>query len=186
MADRLTQLQICLDQLVEQFNATVNYVNTNSESALLDEDPNSIINIAANAPLPGQQQGQQGQQQSSQPQQSPQSQPQQSANGSGKQTVSNHASVAAQAEAEANFENTLNELSTDIILKSRQISMLIDSLPGIGVSPTSQLKIIEDLGEDLKNIEQERIKKIEEKDKLLKWCESLITEVATGIAESRR
>ncbi|KAK6198600.1 mediator of RNA polymerase II transcription subunit 21 [Scheffersomyces amazonensis] len=182
MADRLTQLQICLDQLVEQFNATVNYVNSNSEPALLDDEPNSIINIAANAPLPGQQQPQ------SQQKQSPDSQLQQSANGSGKQTAtnSNHVSVAAQADNEANFENTLNELATDIILKSRQITMLIDSLPGIGVSPASQLKIIDGLTQELRDIEQERIRKIQEKDKLLKWCESLITEVATGIAESRR
>ena len=52
MADRLTQLQICLDQLVEQFNATVNYVNNNSDPGMLDEDEASVINIAANAPVP--------------------------------------------------------------------------------------------------------------------------------------
>lgn len=121
MADRLTQLQVCLDQLVGQFNATVNYVNTNCENALLDEDPSSFANIAANAPMPGQQA----------------QQAQGSGGGSNKQTnpgntVSNHPS--AKAEAESNFENTINELSTDIILKSRQIKMLIDALPGIGVS----------------------------------------------------
>lgn len=63
--------------------------------------------------------------------------------------------------------------------------MLIDSLPGIGVSPESQLKIIEDLTEELKVVDKERSKKIEEKDMMLKWCESLIIEVAGGIAESR-
>lgn len=92
---------------------------------------------------------------------------------------------SAKAEAESNFENTINELSTDIILKSRQITMLIDSLPGIGVSPESQLNMVEDLAKQLEEVEKERIKKIEEKDKLLKWCESLIVEVATGISESR-
>ncbi|CUM51037.1 unnamed protein product [Debaryomyces tyrocola] len=172
MTDRLTQLQVCLDQLVEQFNATVNYVNTNSEPGLLDEDPSSVSNLAANAPIPGvQQQPSQG-----------------SGGGSNKQTnarnsVSNQPS--AKAEAESNFENTINELSTDIILKSRQITMLIDSLPGIGVSPESQLNMVEDLAKQLEEVEKERIKKIEEKDKLLKWCESLIVEVATGISESR-
>lgn len=172
MTDRLTQLQVCLDQLVEQFNATVNYVNTNSEPGLLDEDPSSFSNLAANAPIPGQQQ---------QPSQG-------SASGSNKQTnagntISNQPS--AKAEAESNFENTINELSTDIILKSRQITMLIDSLPGIGVSPESQLSMVEDLAKQLEKVEQERVKKIEEKDKLLKWCESLIVEVATGISETR-
>ncbi|ABN65489.1 DNA-directed RNA polymerase II holoenzyme and kornberg s mediator [Scheffersomyces stipitis CBS 6054] len=163
MADRLTQLQTCLDQLVEQFNATVNYINTSSEPSLLDEDPTSVSNIAASAPLPANQ-TQQG-----------------STLGSNRQTVS----PSTQAEAESNFENTINELSTDIILKSRQISMLIDSLPGIGVSPESQLKIIDDLSKELQSVEQEQVKKIQEKDKLLKWCESLIVEVATGISETR-
>ncbi|KAK6457405.1 DNA-directed RNA polymerase II holoenzyme and kornberg s mediator [Scheffersomyces xylosifermentans] len=194
MADRLTQLQMCLDQLVEQFNATVNYVNSSSEPAMLDDDPTSVANIAASAPLPGQQQPPQqpqSQTQTAQQQQSPHSPSQSNAqtqqassNGSNKHTVSNHPSV--RAEAESNFENTINELSTDIILKSRQISMLIDSLPGIGVSPESQLKIIEELSEELQQVEQEHVKKIEEKDKLLKWCESLIVEVATGIAETRQ
>ncbi|CUM66697.1 uncharacterized protein PRCAT00004375001 [Priceomyces carsonii] len=169
MADRLTQLQICLDQLVEQFNATVNYVNTNSEPGLLDDDPTSAINLAASAPIPGQQQ-QQG-----------------SGADSNKQTnansVSNHPS--ARAAAETNFDSTINELLTDIILKSRQISMLIDSLPGIGVSPANQLKLIEDLSNNLKDVERERIEKIKEKDALLKWCESLITDVAKGISDTR-
>lgn len=182
MADRLTQLQTCLDQLVEQFNATVNYINTSSEPSLLDEDPTSVSNIAASAPLPGQQnqQNQQNQQLNQQLPAANQTQ-QGSTLGSNRQTVS----PSTQAEAESNFENTINELSTDIILKSRQISMLIDSLPGIGVSPESQLKIIDDLSKELQSVEQEQVKKIQEKDKLLKWCESLIVEVATGISETR-
>ncbi|RKP28562.1 hypothetical protein METBISCDRAFT_29045, partial [Metschnikowia bicuspidata] len=53
MTDRLTQLQACLDQLVAQFNATVNYINIQSEMALLDPDPTSPFNMVANAPLPG-------------------------------------------------------------------------------------------------------------------------------------
>lgn len=196
MADRLTQLQICLDQLVEQFNATVNYVNNNSDPGMLDEDEASVINIAANAPVPGQavptapaanlvpaatqspaqsttQQSPQSAKQQSPAHQSPQS-PDQASPG-----------LNSSASTTSNFNNTIRELSTDIILKSRQISMLIDSLPGIGVSPESQLKIIEDLTEELKVVDKERSKKIEEKDMMLKWCESLIIEVAGGIAESR-
>ena len=196
MADRLTQLQICLDQLVEQFNATVNYVNNNSDPGMLDEDEASVINIAANAPVPGQavptapaanlvpaatqspaqsttQQSPQSAKQQSPAHQSPQS-PDQASSG-----------LNSSASTTSNFNNTISELSTDIILKSRQISMLIDSLPGIGVSPESQLKIIEDLTEELKVVDKERSKKIEEKDMMLKWCESLIIEVAGGIAESR-
>lgn len=167
MADRLTQLQVCLDQLVEQFNATVNYVNVHSEPALLDDDPSSVTNIAANAPLPGQNA--------------------QAESGSNKQTNVNTASnhPSAREEAETNFENTINELSTDIILKSRQISMLIDSLPGIGTSPEAQLATINDLIQELDDVEKKRVEKIQEKEQLLKWCESLIVEVASGISKTR-
>ncbi|CAK7903776.1 mediator of RNA polymerase II transcription subunit 21 [[Candida] anglica] len=170
MTDRLTQLQVCLDQLVAQFNATVNYVNTNSEAALLDPEENSVANIAASAPLPG----------AVVPSNEPGS--------SNKQTTANSVSnqPTARVEAEQNFENTINELSTDIILKSRQLSMLIDSLPGIGVSPESQLSLIEELARELEQVEKERVAKIEEKDVLLAQCESLIMDVASGISETRR
>lgn len=159
MADRLTQLQVCLDQLVAQFNATINYVNTQSELASLDPDPTSVINIAANAPLPGKKD-----QDASEANSTP------SGNTSRQQ---------------ASFEGVINELSTDIILKSRQISMIIDSLPGIGTLPETQLKIIGDLIAELEQTEKERCAKIREKDELLKWCEDLIVDVSGGIYRTR-
>jgi mediator of RNA polymerase II transcription subunit 21 len=169
MSDRLTQLQVCLDQLVEQFNATVNYVNTNCENALLDDDPMSVSNLAAAAPLPGQQQ-------------------QATPAGSNRQTnaansVSNQ--PTAHAEAETNFENTISELSTDLILKSRQITMLIDSLPGIGVAPETQFEMLQKLSKELQDVEKERKKKIKEKDQLLRQCEHLIVQLSNGILTTR-
>lgn len=154
MADRLTQLQVCLDQLVAQFNATINYVNTNSDIALLDNDPNSVTNIAANAPLPGKKD----------------------------EATSNSDNDKT---AQPSFDSVINELSTDIILKSRQISMIIDSLPGIGTLPDAQLKMISDLISELEETEKERVQKIEEKDELLVWCEGLIVDVAGGIFRTR-
>lgn len=147
MADRLTQVQLCLDQLVAQFNATINYVNSQSEMALLDDDPNSVFNIAANAPQPGKKEESQ--------------------------------------EPAPNFNNVVNELSTDIILKARQISMIIDSLPGIGTLPNQQLDTIRDLIQELKDTEAERTRKIEQKDELLGWCDLLIMDVSAGIYNSR-
>lgn len=163
MSDRLTQLQICLDQLVAQFNATVNYVNTQGDLAPLDEDKSSVINLAANAPLPGT-----------------------------KKEATEQPSHAANSEASGatsrpkpSFDSVINELSTDIILKSRQISMLIDSLPGIGTLPETQLKTIGDLVDELDEVEKEREAKIKEKDELLKWCEELIVDVSHGIYKTR-
>lgn len=150
MADRLTQLQVCLDQLIEQFNATINYVNTNADPANIDEDVNSVINIAAQAPLP------------------------------------NQGEHSPETEVKPEFNTTINELSNDIIIKSRQISMLIDGLPGIGVPPADQLAMIDSLVGELREVEKERVKKIEEKEALLKWTEDLIIDVAGGIAETRK
>lgn len=186
MSDRLTQLQICLDQLIQQFNATINYVNTNSEPSLLDEDdPNSYSNMAANAPVPQAQQQQQQPQQQQQQQQSQQISPAPQNQQSQGQSNSGGSKNTTPVQEEANFDNTVNELSTDLILKSRQINMLIDSLPGIGVSPEDQLSMIYELSSDLKDIEEERISKIKEKDVLLKILEGLIADVATGISETR-
>lgn len=161
MSDRLTQLQICVDQLVEQFNAAVNYVNTHSEQALLDQDPTSVTNIAASAPLPG-----------------TQAQTGQTSN------MSDHPTSNAVGDTDQ-FENTINELSTDIILKSRQILMLIDSLPGVGISEESQMDLIRQLSHELQKVEQDRIAKIREKDDLLHHCESLIMQVASGISNTK-
>lgn len=189
MTDRLTQLQVCLDQLVAQFNATINYVNTNSEPAQLDEDGKSYFSIAANAPVPGQQQQQQQQPQQQHSNGVPSSSVPPAADGSGPGSTKQSPDAGSVSKPDEDnslvFNNTINELSTDIILKSRQLSMLIDSLPGIGVSPTNQLKLIEQLALELEEVEKERIKLIEEKDKLLDWCEDLIMEVANGISSAR-
>lgn len=163
MSDRLTQLQICLDQLVAQFNATINYVNTQGELAPPDEDKTSVINMAANAPLPGTKK---------------ENAEQQSQGG-------NSEASGASSRPKPSFDSVINELSTDIILKSRQISMIIDSLPGIGTLPETQLKMIGDLVEELDEVEKQREAKIKEKDELLKWCEDLIVDVSHGIFKTR-
>lgn len=157
MADRLTQLQVCLDQLVAQFNATVNYVNTQCEPALLDDDASSVINMAANAPLPGKKD----------------------------ESGANSAPGSAPSKPETSFDSVINELATDIILKSRQISMIIDALPGIGTLPETQLKMIGDLISELERTEEERAQKIKAKDELLRWVEELIVDVSGGINNTR-
>ncbi|WPK25444.1 hypothetical protein PUMCH_002761 [Australozyma saopauloensis] len=163
MTDRLTQLQACLDQLVAQFNATINYINTQSDMALLDEDPQSTVNLAAKAPLPGKKESEVS---------------------GGEEGMSRETGIL-QEQAGQGFENVVNELSTDIILKSRQISMIIDSLPGIGTLPETQLKVIGELLKELEEAEQARLRLVKEKDQLLEWCESLIVDVSQGIYKTR-
>lgn len=152
---------MCLDQLVAQFNATINYINTQSEMALLDSDPLSTVNMAAKAPLPGKKELE--------------------LSGANSAPSGENATVQ-----ESNFDNVINELATDIILKSRQISMIIDSLPGIGTLPETQLNVIADLLKELGEAETARLKLIEEKDNLLKWCEDLIIDVSQGISKARQ
>ena len=82
------------------------------------------------------------------------------------------------------FDNVINELCTDLILKSRQIKMLIDSLPGIGVTPNEQMNLINELSDKLQAIEEERIQK-SKKNNLLNLLESMIKEVVNGITETR-
>lgn len=160
MTDRLTQLQVCLDQLVAQFNSTINYANMQSDLAPLDDNPTSVFNLAASA-----------------------------ASGSAKNTETSGTTSAPNGVAEqqpsADFEGVLNELSTDIILKSRQISMIIDSLPGIGTLPETQLAKISSLIQELDQIEKKRLEKIKEKDDVLRWCEELIVQVSSGISSGR-
>lgn len=135
MTDRLTQLQVCLDQLLEQFCATINYVNTNhdflpfdGETKILDKD----------------------------------------------------ATIAEPQE----FTDTINELSSDIILKTRQIFTVIESLPGAGVSTKDQLEKIESLQAELNQVEKQRTNAIRLKNQLLDSCNELINGISEEITST--
>lgn len=186
MSDRLTQLQICLDQLIDQFTATVNYINVHAPPALLDDDPTSVSNRAAKALPPQGLPGQPGQagQQLPQDQQLPPAQQQENGKEKEQDATQAKSQAAAQVSLEDNeteFNTAIEELSTDIVLKSRQISILIDSLPGIGVSSEDQLKQIGELYNELKEVEQKRLLKIKEKDELIKNVDDLIVELASNM-----
>ncbi|CEP24847.1 unnamed protein product [Cyberlindnera jadinii] len=137
MADRLTQLQICLDQLVEQFCATLHYVDTHHEF------------------IPAE-----GEEAMTDPQ----------------------ATVATKEE----FKDTIDELSTDLILKTRQIFALIDSLPGAGVSQQEQIKKVVDLQKELESVEEEKLQAVRQKDELLAWCNDLVTSFSKELIESKK
>lgn len=137
MTDRLTQLQICFDQMMEQFCAALNYVDKNH-----DFEP---------------------------------------ANDTEVKMSDRHATVAPPEE----FCNTIDELSTDIILKTRQIIKLIDSLPGVDVSTAEQLHKIDALQKELVKVEEQKVEAILRKEKLMKDVSGLIEFFVGGIAASR-
>lgn len=137
MTDRLTQLQICLDQMMEQFCATLNYIDKNHDFEPVNEVESKMSD--------------------------------------------RHATVAPPEE----FSNTIDELSTDLILKSRQIIKLIDSLPGVDVSTAEQLNKINTLQNELLKIEDQKIAAVKKKEKLLKDVNEMITFFVDGIADSR-
>ncbi|CCF56377.1 hypothetical protein KAFR_0B00790 [Kazachstania africana CBS 2517] len=138
MTDRLTQLQICLDQMMEQFCATLNYVDKNHDFTPLHEGELKMAD--------------------------------------------KHATIAT----EEDYTNTIDELSTDIILKTRQIMKLIDSLPGVDVSANEQLAKINSLQQKLVDVEEQKLEAIKKKESLLKDVNGLIETFVSGIAESRK
>lgn len=136
MTDRLTQLQICLDQVMEQFCATLNYIDKNHDFEPANEFETKMTD--------------------------------------------KHATVAPSEE----FTNTIDELSTDIILKTRQIIKLIDSLPGVDVSADEQLHKIDSLQKSLIEVEKKKIGAIRKKESLLNEVDGLITTFVSGLTEA--
>ncbi|ANB10922.1 hypothetical protein AWJ20_3716 [Sugiyamaella lignohabitans] len=72
----------------------------------------------------------------------------------------------------------MTELARDMILKSQQIEVLIDSLPGIGISEQEQMARVRSLEEELKQVNNEKADVLTEREELLKKCDELILEVA--------
>ncbi|ODV83335.1 hypothetical protein CANARDRAFT_30105 [[Candida] arabinofermentans NRRL YB-2248] len=83
------------------------------------------------------------------------------------------------------FQESLKELTTDIILKTRQILTIIDTLPGVGVSKEEQLLKIENLTRELDELELKKKKTILKKENLVDFVNELILHVSNGIAETR-
>lgn len=78
------------------------------------------------------------------------------------------------------------ELARDIVLKSKQIDVLIDLLPGIGSSEQDQMNRLEELEESLEKVESERQQVLVESSILLAKCDDLILKVASDISEIQR
>ncbi|CDO92348.1 unnamed protein product [Kluyveromyces dobzhanskii CBS 2104] len=137
MTDRLTQLQICLDQMMEQFCGAVNYIDKNHGFEPSNEAEEHM------------------------------SDPQ------------------AHIVDEKEFDKNIDELTTDMILKTRQIMALIDSLPGVDVSAQEQLHRIDSLQKQLIKMEKDKIDAIKRKDRLLEKVRDLTKNFTVGINDSK-
>ena len=65
-----------------------------------------------------------------------------------------------------------------MILKTKEIDLLIGSLPGIGVSEEQQIQRLEKLEEQLQEVEKKRKDAVERKEQLQKRLDDLIQTVA--------
>ncbi|VVT55317.1 uncharacterized protein SAPINGB_P004536 [Magnusiomyces paraingens] len=137
MSDRLTQLQVCVDQLLKQYYSALNYINNSNGFEPLGSEP-------------------------------PASDPQ------------------VNSVPKEKFREDLTELARDIVLKSKQIDLLIDNLPGADSSEDDQMVRLRELENELESVENERQQVLVESSILLAKCDDLIIKVASDISEIQR
>lgn len=137
MTDRLTQLQLCFDQLIEILFSALSYIDQNHDSVPLNPLDPKATDVAHNPPT------------------------------------------------EYEFDSSQQELATDIILKTRQILTIIDTLPGVGVTKNEQMETIQNLRIELQKVDIEKREALMEKEKLLDFVNKLIMEVSETIATTR-
>lgn len=77
------------------------------------------------------------------------------------------------------FKASLEELSSDIVAKAKQIETLINGLPELGASNTDLLA----LENELQSARQEQLQAIQERDTHLARCDELVRKLATYKAE---
>ncbi|EEH36295.1 hypothetical protein PAAG_00618 [Paracoccidioides lutzii Pb01] len=181
MADILTQLQTCLDQLATQFYATLCYLTTyHDHSAAIrpsniptaipqlkkipKNPPPSISAATATTTTTG------GTASTPQPQQQPNT------------PVAEQAPPAQQQQSPTEptpdtaevFAQRQRELARDLIIKEQQIEYLISVLPGVGSSEAEQEERIRRLAEELRVVEAERRVKRREMRRLGEMVDELL------------
>ncbi|OJJ47213.1 hypothetical protein ASPZODRAFT_166437 [Penicilliopsis zonata CBS 506.65] len=199
MADILTQLQTCLDQLATQFYATLSYLTTyhdNSPATPPSNTPNAapaLAKIPKNStapPVPASAPVLEPETPAPAPAQLPQGDAHQ-----GKDTPGGPAGAGAGAgvdpalppapDSPRTFARRQRELARDLIIKEQQIEYLISVLPGIGSSETEQEARIRELEKDLRAAEAERESKAQGLKVLRKRLENVLGAVEVGIYGDR-
>jgi len=78
------------------------------------------------------------------------------------------------------FAAAKKELARDLILKTKEIDLLIGSLPGIGVSEEQQIERLESLEGELQDVERRRKEAVSRKEKLQRRLDEVIQTVAVN------
>ncbi|WPG97383.1 hypothetical protein R9X50_00015800 [Acrodontium crateriforme] len=150
MADRLTQLQDCLDEINTLMYATLNYIQTRHPYG----------------EIPGQ------------PSQGPDPAP--LANGDASQSAANQPEDrpgTPPPEHPEAFKAALHELAQGLVLKEQQMEILINSLPGLGASESDQERRMQELAAELQEVEKERAVAEEEKEQMVETLGALVVKV---------
>ncbi|KAF3482820.1 uncharacterized protein GIQ15_02144 [Arthroderma uncinatum] len=185
MADILTQLQTCLDQLATQFYATLCYLTTYHDHSPAIPPPNvptaipQLKKIPKNAspntpgaqPASAQAQGQD---------QTPQQQ-QQQGDAAGPGAEEERRDLPPRPDSPNTFAQRQRELARDLIIKEQQIEYLISVLPGIGSSEAEQEARIRHLADELREAEKVRRRKRRQMKKLAEKVDGLLEAVSRGV-----
>ncbi|EYE97804.1 med21 domain-containing protein [Aspergillus ruber CBS 135680] len=201
MADILTQLQTCLDQLATQFYATLGYLTTyhDNSPAIQPQVPDAApalakitknstahpvpANVAsqsqgqASPPPPGQTGG------GSAAPETPGGKGDGGAGGVGGGGLNDP--LAPAPDLPSTFASRQRELARDLIIKEQQIEYLISVLPGIGSSEKEQEIRLKELEGELRTVEEERERKVRELRGLRRKLEGVLGGVEMGIYGER-
>jgi mediator of RNA polymerase II transcription subunit 21 len=165
MTDRLTQLQLCLNQLATQMYATLHYTSDRATPSRIPDLRYQISPARSNFLETQQTQSDETQTQTT-TQQSDPTQPQ-----------NTQTQPQSQQDSATQFTADLHELARDLILKEQQIELLIDRLPGIGTSERAQRERMRELEQQLQEIEVQRREAVAEKEVLLELVAGAIVGV---------
>ncbi|KAJ5856498.1 uncharacterized protein N7529_010442 [Penicillium soppii] len=190
MADILTQLQTCLDQLATQFYATLGYLTTYHDNApttppahIPDAAP-ALAKITKNSsspPVPAAIANRAGGAAAVAGNATPPLAPPQQPGAVPTAPGNEDPSLPPAPDSPRTFASRQRELARDLIIKEQQIEYLISVLPGIGASEAQQESRIRELETELRGVEIERAEKVRELKKLRQRLESVLGAVSVGI-----
>ncbi|KAF9890715.1 RNA polymerase II mediator complex subunit [Aspergillus nanangensis] len=181
MADILTQLQTCLDQLATQFYATLGYLITYHDNSPAQAPSNTTSSAPTLAKI----------QKNTTAPPVPASVEQPSTIEPGQTTPGGTAITASDPnlppapDSPRTFAARQRELARDLVIKEQQIEYLISVLPGIDSSEAEQERRIRELERELRTVEVEREQRVGELRRLRKQLEGVLGAVDRGIYGER-